>query len=347
MKKILIVFLSIILMFSLSACTELTLPLFQEPQAADTAAPPEPPAAESTPEPQVEAIPFTFIPPSMEISDYGLQAAREFLSEFTSIFTGVVHAELDWANNPPTATGRFILGWDEKWQPITTYERPEISYAPVYIGERVVEWGFFDSHGERIYEAPWLSVRRFDEWVSYNFADYFRLFDFDGDGIPEIFIHFSQTFDGGYAGFYQIYRYVDGAYRRLEMKTFTDGEASSHRPWIGWLGQVHRLFWDNDGRVISFINSDYSGLYTYEHIVLTDTAAELHLIAAMGDNEREAWQKHHWAKWGETAQGGWGMLDGWLYNNPRIFGTDIPLIPLHSLSDLEDELMALILESYN
>jgi len=270
-----------------------------------------------------------FAPPTMEISEYGRQVAIDFLSEMTTIFTGLPRMEIDWGGTG-LATGRFEI-WDfETFDMSLFYETPEIYFGPMEEDDLWANpWVFFDGQGNRIYDAPWLYAFRGDGWSSYSYAGYFRLFDFDGNGIPDIFIHFNQTFDGGYAGFYRIFKYINGQYRMLEMD--------------GWFSAMHDLFWDDSGRIITFIDSDYHGIWAYEHLVLTNHHAELHLVTAMGEDDWDAWVEHHWSEWGQTPHG-WNMLDGWLVDSPTIFGTDIALFPVHSLTSLEDEITAIILE---
>jgi len=128
---------------------------------------------------------------------------------------------------------------------------------------------------------------------------------------------------------------VDGEYRWLEIKGFTDGEERH-----SWLGLFHELFFDERGRVITFINDyGYAGIVRYEHLVLTDDYAELHLLVEIDWGEFDVWQKHHWNEWGQGPDE-WGLLDSWVLHNPTIFGTDIPIVPIQSLTALEIELFA-------
>jgi len=269
-----------------------------------------------------------FVPPTMEISEYGRQVAIEFLSEMTTIFTGMPRAETAWDEAqliaPPT--GLFWV-WDNASQQIVTIDEvPEVHLGPTETGQ----WVFLDRYGSYIYDAPWLYAFRGDDWVSYNYAGYFRLFDFDDDGIPEIFVHFNQTFDGGYAGFYRIYKYVDGQYRALGAD--------------GWISSMNEFFWDDSGRIITFVDSpEYHGIAQYDHFVLKDDHIELHLVASMNHDEFDVWREHHWGEWGRMGSR-WVVIDGWLHHNPTIFGTDIPLTPIQSLTSLENEITAIILK---
>ena len=273
---------------------------------------------------------------SHQISPYGREVAEEFLSGFASLFAGVAQAETTWDGARMVETGRWITGWDvESWEPIISDETPEIYRAPIETGI-----GFFDRQGNRIYDAPWLYIQHGENWVSYHYAGYFRLFEFDNSGIPVIFIHFNQTFEGGYGGFYRIFRYVDGEFRTLELRAFEDDVES---PWA-WLSRVHELFFDDTGKIITFASSEYHGIFRYEHLVFTDEHAEMHLVTALDNSDWDAWQEHHWGYWGELPDGKWGMLDGWLKHNPTIFGTDIALTPILPLVDLEEEMRESVLE---
>lgn len=272
------------------------------------------------------------------ISDYGRDVATEFLRDKITLYTDVPRAEveLDSTGRILTPTGRFILGWDsETGALITTDEVPEVFLVPTETGI-----GFFDKYGNEIHDAPWMYTRRGEGWTSLYYAGDIKLFDLDNNGIPEIFVHYNQTFDGGYAGFYRIFRYVDGAYRMLEMQSFTDGMAT---PWP-WLGRVHDFFVDDSGRIVAFIWSEYHNLHKYEELVLTDEYAQLHLITQMDwQADGDAWQAHHWSEWGIPPSGTHHiMLDSWIYHDPVIFGTDIALTRLEPFHALRDAILAVI-----
>ena len=289
------------------------------------------------------SVEYTYLLPStVQISEYGRQVAEEFLSGMTSVFTDVLHEQTIWDGEKHIATGRF-WNWDAESQQIaTTDEMAEINYRPPnYTGE----WGFFDKQGNRIYDAPWIYAHRGEGWSEYFYASSFKLFDFDNDGIPEIFIHFNQTvLEAGYFGFYQIFRYIDGEYRMLEIKSFVNGEESP----LPWIGRFHELFLDDSGRIITFVNSDYHDTFRYEHLVLTDEYAELHFITGLGYSfeEWEVWHKYHWESWMNTPYNR-SRIDGWMYNNPTIFETDIPLTIIQPLTSLQEEIIASILERIN
>jgi len=276
----------------------------------------------------------TVVAEPAQISDFGRQAAEDFLSEWTSIFTGVRFAETIWNddNGSIASTGRFLVGWDsETRQSITTEIVPEIYFAPIESGDRH-EWGFFDNRHRRIYDATWLYTQ-----TAYYFADHFKLFDFDNDGIPEIFIHFQRIWpEGGHSGFYRIFKYIDGEYRMLEYKNYDDDWLYSR------IGDFHELFFDENGRIIAFANNEYTLEFMYSQLVFTDEHVELHPLVNLHYSENlEAWRAHHWQIW-EQKPHGRERVDGWIYDNPTMFGTDIRLIYIQPLIVEQNQITVLI-----
>jgi len=263
-----------------------------------------------------------------EISEYGFNTALDFLRTLTSLRTGVYRAMAEWdgANNAVVATGEFSRWCMETGELLRKFETPEIYFSHYQDGVS----GFFDQQNNLITDAPWMQHD--------NYAAYFSLFDFDGNGIPVIFVHFNQTFEGGYGGFYRVFRYVDGAYRMLETRSFTNGIETQ---WP-WLSAIHRLLVDEDGRIITFALSDYHGIYEYTHLILTDTCAEMHLVTALDDWEDwELWHEHHREEWDWTQQQAI-LLYSWLDHNPTIFGTDIAIRPIESFTELEEYIMEVL-----
>jgi hypothetical protein len=97
------------------------------------------------------------------------------------------------------------------------------------------------------------------------------------------------------------------------------------------------LFFDNQGRIVTYYGTEMDGTFRYDHLVLTNEYAELHLITAldfmewsMGTDNWDAWQAHHWHDWDRG--------ESWMYHNPVIFGTDIKLTPIQPLADVQDEI---------
>ena len=264
------------------------------------------------------------------ISEYGWQVAADFLSKFDSLFTRVRAVEIVWDAEieARVPTGRFHAGWDfNASQSITTYEVPEFHHFWSWTCEKT---GIFDRHGNKIYDVPWIYAQRGEGWASYHYADYFNLYDFDNTGIPNIIVHFQQTFQGCYGGFSRIFRYIDGEYRMLEMTAYIDGE---QQPWVSF-GTHHRLFIDDTDRVIAFVSAD--GM-SYEHFILFNDRVELHFLDGTPHNGRE-WEEHHWSMTVFLPSGQPVSVDNWINHNPTIFGTDISLTPLR-LTDLSAEML--------
>jgi len=249
----------------------------------------------SNPTPMADTEVPTLLLEQSGISEYGWQVAADFLRDFTTLFVDV--ARVDWG-----------------------YEPSEISVAITEEGASAL----VDSYGNIIVDAPWIYPRLL------HYADYFKLFDFDNDGIPEILVHFQQTFVGCYGGFYRIFKYIDGTYRMLEMAAFENGEET----WVRF-GTIHDLFIDENGRIITLLDSEMQG-NEYTHLVFANNRVEFHHIA-MPENAWESWAEHHWKVWEQTAYG-FDVIDSWMYHNPTIFGTDIAIKPFHPFRELEDEL---------
>ena len=270
------------------------------------------------------------------ISEYGWQAAAGFLSQMTSIFTGMpqseTHVNIDREWVWVEGTGRFILGWDfENGQLITTYEIPEIYYALTEHGIR----GVYDRQGNRIYDAPWLRAYREGQRPVYFYAMHFNLFNFDDNGIPVIFVFFGYLFDGittGPRGSYSIFRYIDGEYRELKWRNHEEPSWPWTSSWT--VTPWHRLFMDESGRIITLFTDIVNGtFFGYEHLVLTNSCATLYPVSFINPDDmdsRAAWREHHWEPHAEF---------GYVEVIPTtIFGTETPIMPLLPLQDLGAEL---------
>jgi len=267
--------------------------------------------------------------PVAEISEYGRQVATNFLANFDSLFTPVFSMVYGWdfEREIGYATGIYSA-WDASSEELLTTENPDILFT------LNAEWQieFLDANRNRITNVPWI--------VGDNFANYFHLFDFDGSGIPDILVHFQQTFDGGYGGFYRIFRYFDGAYVMLEMVTFVDGAI---RDWTHF-GAIHELFLAEDGRIIAHLNSEYSG-FEISHIVFNGRQAEFYMMP-LPNFDWEEWTRHHWERWEETPRG-WERIDSWAFHNPTLFGTDIRIEPLRSFEQLGEEIWDYLMHNRN
>ena len=268
------------------------------------------------------------------ISEYGLQVAANFLQNFDSIFEGVFREEFQWRDGEAVVTGRYVGRKTMTGQTIITYDLPKFTFRWTSSEE---ETGFFDRNGNKIINAPWINIWEFDGWYDYNFADYFKLFNFGNNGIPDIVVHFQQTAETCYMGFSEIFRYIDGEFKRLEMVTYTiEGERFTG----AGLGTFHEFLLDTDGRVITFIDDGMVSIGTYANIIFENGIAEFHKITTTDFHDGEYWQEHHWSMLGATS-GNPVTIDSWLFHTPTIIGTDINMT-LHSLDDLNLALYAYI-----
>jgi len=128
----------------------------------------------------------------------------------------------------------------------------------------------------------------------------------------------------------------------LQTRAFENGVES---PWA-WFNSLNEFFFDENGRLIAFMNAEYGGGMHYDHLVLTNECAELHRIVSLDHDEFESWWEHHWEVW-DVADDGTRhssvRVDGWLYNSPIMFRTGIPLTLIRPDADLQDEITAAIL----
>ena len=183
----------------------------------------EQPAPAPTPAPE----------PELPISDYGREAATEFLSGFTSIFQ-------PRRGLRDSRTGNFYAFDSEARQWVEAGSLPPEEIPLVFQGgvtDGVPDnwfsdsWGaffdgknFYDRSGNTITDALFMHPARSPQ-IEYSLAFSFQLFDFDGDGIPEIVVEFLSmgVIDGGWDGRwgtasfgpFVLYRYIDGTYREM------------------------------------------------------------------------------------------------------------------------------------
>ena len=255
------------------------------------------------------------------ISEYGWQVAADFLRDMTSIFTGIVQAEVVWDDDVMDyiETGRFILGHDRsthKW--ITTYDVPDLYYVLHRHGIR----GIYNLQGERIHEAPWMC-----SWGS-AYAVWFDLFDFDNTGIPEIMITMMPIFDGvqtGPTSWEEVFRYVDGEYRRLELRT----QRNQHGYYTSMWNIPNNIFLDESGRFITLYSDSKSGtFFGFEELFITDDYVMLYPVFILC---REEHDDEVWRAWHDHVN---NIFNPEVTNIATIFSTDIELYPLYSFRDL-------------
>jgi len=280
------------------------------------------------------------------ISEYGLKVAAEFLNNFDSIFEGVFSAEyqFDEDRREQVATGRYWRNnaMTRQRHSSMTNQRVIADDLPMFFlrSERHGDYDLFDRQGNAILDAPWINHRQRGGSDSIYYANYFRLFNFGNNGIPDIIVHFQQTVESCYDGFSEIFRYIDGEFRRLNMVGYNmSGEPLS----VEFLGTYHIFFTDTDGRIIAFVDygmNELTGEYTT--LTFTNSSVELHQIAT-GRSIYDSWHEHHWEAWGST-HNRTVRIDSWIYHNPTVFETDIRITP-HSLDELNLALYAYLLHT--
>lgn len=141
----------------------------------------------------------------------------------------------------------------------------------------------------------------------------FRLYDFDNDGIPELFINYHPLAHGG--GGAVLYRFKDGEYRRTALSIAPGGY----------------FFTDSAGRIVFFDSNWYSGEIAYFYFTLHDEkGAELEMISQFdfsSETGHSEWYEHH-------------RYPYW-YNNPTIFRMpEETLTPIPRLIELEEQITA-------
>jgi len=246
-------------------------------------------------------------------------AIESFLSTMISIFIEIPHAEFYWDGVMQIPTGRYIKQYSV-YEITILYETPDI-----FLGEN----GVFFYQGNPIYEAPWIL------YEGAMYAVYFRLFHLNNIGMPDIFIYFRDTTDGGSLGFYQFYRYINGEYKLLPW--YNTGTQLSWGP----LWNFQSIFVDDVGRIIVFGNSSYEDPNEYYILHISDTYVELVFLLGIiwvEDDWQESlkmWEYFHWEERKQLPNGSIVRIDGWMYHNPTIYETNIPLILLEPMSDLE------------
>ena len=189
--------------------------------AAPTAAPatvaptlPEPlaPTAPANPtEPPMVVVPLLA---SEALSVYGLQAAWDFLSQMPTMFADAplpfTGARGYW--NEVVREGQFHMGWEQDGNYIREIFSDET--PPYYFRFHrdadhmpLENHGFFDRYGNHITDAPWI--------LGDTYATEFRLWDFDGSGIPVITVYYlglgvELMHNTGAPG--RLFKYVDGQF---------------------------------------------------------------------------------------------------------------------------------------
>ena len=245
-------------------------------------------------------------PPVQQISPFGKQVAIEFLSGFQSIFQSTKGLH-------DTNTGGFYAWIDWEWVDID--DLPEADIPLVFQsgvrGGVPDNWysdtygaffgnNFYDRQGNMLIDVPFIRESHLPDWGT--LADSFILFDFDGNGIPDIVVKFvergTQIWDDGrheqgqgwgfsYHGPFVLYRFIDGTYREV---------ATLPSQSVGHYYATFPSFYINDlGEKIVYVSDGHVCCQAY-HFTFIDGGAELEPIffeCIYGSDVWYWWNENH------------------------------------------------------
>lgn len=233
------------------------------------------------------------------ISDYGRRVAEEFLMQFPTIFMDTVPITGFWIEE-----GYFRLGWEE----ILTREVP-ILYFNMDTG------GYYNRYGNRFaYDVPWLAGGLH--------AVRFQLFDFDNSGIPDILISSSTGVFEWYGFFpHTLYRYIDGAFRRIyggdaHASEFDGDRRTSLFPYT-------YFYLDSEGNLVGYAWQQMPGMGgtpgIFSRIGFNDYRANIDVLARERRGFHDDDFSHPFAVWKNYITG----EDNITWNDPRVIGWSI------------------------
>jgi len=180
-----------------------------------------------------------FIPPPVQITEYGRKVAEEFLSQIWSLFSRHGRKDLD--------TGNIYVRDDDIRYWVQTTELPIFSVGGRFIGSEShysfrYEAIIFDYSGNEIETPSFVSVETRGNWTVITLPHDFALYDLDNSGIPDIVIFpdFPLGYDGGpWSTHATLYRYIDGRYT----------------PFI--IENRMQFFYDQNGEIIAFSDIEH------------------------------------------------------------------------------------------
>ena len=219
-----------------------------------------------------------------QIDNIDHQALEDFLSQFTTLFSFGVRfdEDEDYSNMP------YLVYWDH------------------------IRGAFFDYSNNEISEAPFIRNE-------VTFADSFVLYDFDGNGVPDILIRW--RFGGTSMARVTHHRFIDGEYREMSVR-----HSNEYDFFFDDTGQPIARYtdWYGSGALVGY----YSLRFTSNNIV-SELIADFHEEFQIS----EAWEEHHILNHPYPP-----------IQNPTMFGTDRPLTRVPRLTALEEELTASIIQ---
>jgi len=208
-------------------------------------------------EPNPNGIPYPSSP-TTEISEFGRQATKDFLSELTTLFSLSFQFE-------DGTFGQNIAGLAHPFYP------PLVSYIRVDDYPWII---YSDRFGNVIEDAPFLMDIGFVQGFAANASLYYL----GNNGIPCIVI---------------LWGVPDTGAMRRELFRFIDGEFRS----IGVLNaSAYSFFYNTDGQLIVLYVDDYNGIHGYYYLTFPNNAVAHELIIAPPTyswEAQESWHNHH------------------------------------------------------
>jgi hypothetical protein len=288
------------------------------------------------------AEPPEVTPPTIDIEPI----IAAFLSDYPTLFM-----QMKTLNKE---TGEFYwYEWDGNASvEMTTRETPDIYFIREDWNDSEQHFGYYDRDGNRIESAPWLGTN-IHIHTSNEYAGSFTLWDFDGNGIPTIIIHFRPypNMPSCYMGYWQAFRFVDGEYRLVSVTC----------DYYGWYGESdykddfwrtarggNDYYFDDDGNLIARFRTNHldGGGAHYSRIEFNRNKVVFTAIAGLkeaiweGENETDTPDYSVWENFiaGTTVT---CYID--VYSrHPEAHllpGSDIMLTPIEPMTDLQERII--------
>ena len=261
---------------------------------------------------------FVDMLPIAPISAYGHRVAEEFLRTFVGGFQ-----QRGWRNSQ---TGSFYF-LNESWELVLIETFSD--YMPMYyMGYTVFsdELGTVWSFDGNLYNRSGRLVANTSAIRDMLMADSFSLYDLDGNGIPEIVVHFGNQDTSGWFGVGEsvIFRYVNGSY--IEVGTLIPG---------------YIFFTNERDEIILLYDNDYYGIHRYYSVRFIGTGMELTNLYSLPEwsdswvEQWSSWYEHHVAQ------------EIWSNPNPIMYGTGQQLTRLFANLGLQEVIRQSLLNPHS
>ena len=260
-----------------------------------------------------------------QLSPFAMRAVTEFLSGFPSLFQPAI----GWHN----ADTGGLYGWGYgEWMNVfemSPYDAPLIFQSGVYRDSAPENWysdtwgvfftgDFYDEGGRPLTSTDTPSIRHYGDNAG-TLARRFTLFDFFGDGMPQIVIEYIEmgvstwedsggtSWGWGYSFIrpFVIYAFSDGVYRQVS--------GAPHWPQgSAGFAVAAPIYRDGDGNVVLYFNDGYTGFEWVYYLRNEDGRIWPELIG----HDEDAWE------WWQANHEGLTVIEPW--------------------TDLQDEVTALL-----